>query len=265
MTFIDQMNNEIILNDFPKRIISLVPSQTELLYHFGLNEKVVGITKFCIHPDEWYKSKVRVGGTKNLHLNIISDLKPDLIIGNKEENEKEQIQELMKLYPVWISNIKTLEEAMEMILAIGQITDKVPIAVDVCKKIQIAFDSLKKLDHPTNVAYFIWWNPHMVVGKNTFINDILMRCGFNNIFESLGRYPKIAEKQLKSFNPKIILLSSEPYPFKNKHIEELKIICPESHIELVDGEMFSWYGSRLLHSADYLCKLIQKINSLQNR
>ena len=122
MAIVDMTGRRIHLPPIPQRIISLVPSQTELLYDLGLQDRVVGITKFCVHPNIWFRTKTRVGGTKQLHPKIINDLHPDLIIANKEENDKEQIEALSQKYPVWISDIKSLQDALCMIESIGQIT-----------------------------------------------------------------------------------------------------------------------------------------------
>ena len=120
--FIDQMNNKIHLDYYPSRIISLVPSQTELLYTLGLSNRVVGITKFCIHPKKWFRTKNRIGGTKNVDIQKVKNLKPDLIIGNKEENNIKDIQSLDGIAPIWMSDIYTLDDAYSMIKSIGQIT-----------------------------------------------------------------------------------------------------------------------------------------------
>ena len=117
----DQMQREIKIPNSPQRIISLVPSQTELLFYLGLEKEVVGITKFCVHPREQFKSKTRVGGTKKYHFDRIKKLQPDLIIGNKEENDQTQIEQLAKEYPVWMSDIISFEDALDMIERIGKI------------------------------------------------------------------------------------------------------------------------------------------------
>src|SRR6185437_6810940 len=122
--FTDMMGNKVVLNYPPRRIISLVPSQTELLYDLGLDGTVVGITKFCVHPNEWFRNKKRVGGTKTLHLNIIEELQPDLIIANKEENTREQIETLSTAYPVWVSNIQTISDGLDMIRKVGELVGK---------------------------------------------------------------------------------------------------------------------------------------------
>lgn len=260
--FHDQMNNKVEISYPLKRIISIVPSQTELLYSLGLDKEVVGITKFCVHPEKWYQTKTSVGGTKKLNLKKIIELNPDLIIGNKEENEQLQINELMNHFPVWMSDIYTLNDAYEMILKIGEITNKEKEAIPLIGSIKNSFQNFKT-EHkpePYKVAYFIWRNPYMAIGRNTFINHMLENvCGFENIFKDFDRYPEIDEQTLKETNPDLVFLSSEPYPFKNIHIDEIRKILPQSKVLLIDGEMFSWYGSRLLLTADYFRNLLLQL------
>lgn len=254
--FIDQMGRAISLEHYPpKRIISLVPSQTELLYDLGLTEEVVGITKFCIHPREWFKSKTMVGGTKQYKMDRIAKLKPDLIIGNKEENERLQIEELAKNYPVWMSDITTLEDAYKMIVQVGQLVNKSQTAEFLVTQIKAQFKQLTPSPKPCKVAYFIWHKPLMVAAKGTFINELLEKSGFENVYAHKERYPATSPEELRMLNPDIILLSSEPFPFKTKHIEAFSTYCQPLAISLVDGELFSWYGSRLLKSASYFNKL----------
>ncbi len=263
-SFTDQLNRKIDLPSKPQRIISLVPSQTELLYDLGLRDEVVGITKFCIHPEEWFRSKTRVGGTKEYDFEKIKALNPDLIIGNKEENNQEQIEELMKDYTVWMSDIYTLKDACDMITRIGTLVGKQQEATNLKLEIESKFNQFQQFLNPKSqilsVSYLIWNKPYMVAGNNTFINELLKVCGFKNVFEQ-DRYPEITTKQLADANPEIILLSSEPYPFKEKHIEEFKAICPNAKVMIVDGEVFSWYGSRLLQAPEYFKQLIENIAS----
>jgi len=260
--YTDQLNREIEILCPPKRIISLVPSQTELLYDLGLDKEVIGLTNFCIHPIEWFYSKTRVGGTKNINFKKIEQLKPDLIIGNKEENEKEQIEKLMTDYKVWMSDIYNLNDALNMIVQLGALVSR-PTAASLIKlKITEEFMQLlnfkKELSVSTSVAYLIWRKPFMVAGSNTFIDDMLSHCNFTNVFAKNSRYFEISEQKIAEAMPEIILLSSEPYPFKEKHIQEIQNLCPNSKIILIDGELFSWYGSRLLKAASYFKKLIIK-------
>ncbi len=248
------------INYQPKRIVSLVPSQTELLYDLGLEERVVGITKFCIHPPAWLTTKTIIGGTKNFHPERIKALQPDLIIANKEENIKEQVEALAKDHTVFVTDIGTLDTALQMIKDIGTITNTLSKETEIANNIREDFQSIRPGKN-IRTAYFIWRHPYMTVGSDTFIHDMLSHCGFQNIFSSQARYPVIEIKDLKEKECELLLLSSEPYPFKQKHIDELQQHLPNTKIILVDGEMFSWYGSRLLHAPAYFKHLLQEIHS----
>src|SRR5882672_10527980 len=187
--FIDQLHRKLNISSPPKKIISLVPSQSELLWDLGLRDELIGITKFCIHPKEMFRSKTRVGGTKQIHFEKIKELKPDLIIGNKEENEKEQIEELMQHYPVWMSDIHNLDEALQMIASIGEMTNKKTRADEITKRIRENFSQLPTPGSKLRTAYVIWKNPYMLAGKNTFIDHLMRKCGFENILtEKENRY-----------------------------------------------------------------------------
>ena len=259
--FQDQLGNSILLDKTPKRIISLVPSITELLFDLGLDEEIIGITDFCIHPKEKISGKKKIGGTKKLNIEKIVSLQPDLIIGNKEENEKQQIEELQKHFPVWVSDIKELDEALAMIHETGKITGREQKAVEINNKIEKEFHSLSNETsgaRKRTILYFIWKKPFMVAGKNTFIDHLLQLCSLENLANQ-SRYPEMDAGQIKKPDPEFIFLSSEPFPFSEKHIAEFKTICPNSAIVLVDGEMFSWYGSRLQHSPSYFRKLLAKL------
>lgn len=244
------------MNGKPQRIVSVVPSQTELLYDLGLDDRVVGITKFCVHPKDWFQGKVRVGGTKKLHIDKIIELQPDLIIANKEENEKSQIEELQRYFPVWVSDISTLEEALKMIVAVGEITGAGDKASTIIDKISTGFLQLRPINPKLKAVYLIWRDPYMTIGEDTFIHEMLDRCGFQNCFAKQERYPSIDLEDIKAAHPDIILLSSEPYPFKEKHVAELQKFLPETKVVLVDGEMFSWYGSRLMKAPGYFHQLL---------
>ena len=255
MFFQDQLNRTIRINHPPKRIISTVPSQTELLYDLGLREEVVGITKFCIHPENWFHTKSRIGGTKQLKLDIIEALQPDLIIANKEENNKEQIEYLSSKFPVWLSDITTFDSAMKMIQQVGKLVNKSDEANSLAQDILQKKTAYNKPIILQKVAYFIWRKPYMIAANDTYINEMLKLYGAINVFEHLTRYPEIDLQTLKSMDIDAIFLSSEPYPFKDKHLEEFKAVCPNISVILVDGELFSWYGSRMLKAFPYFEKL----------
>lgn len=259
--YLDQMSRAVEIPLGPKRIISLVPSQTELLFDLGLDDEIVGITKFCIHPAGKVKLKTKIGGTKQLDISLIKDFQPDLIIGNKEENERGQVEELMQHFPVWMSDISNLGEALDMIKRVGEITGKSNEASSFAAGIAQQFNNTTIQQSSLKVAYFIWRKPYMIAGKGTFLDDMLQKCGFINAFDA-ERYPEITPELLKQTGPNVIFLSSEPYPFKDKHIAEFKALCPDAIVKVVDGEVFSWYGSRLLQAPEYFTKLIKSIQSV---
>ena len=236
------------------KAISLVPSITETLYSLGLNEEVVGITKFCVHPQDWFRTKERIGGTKNIHIQKIRELQPDLIIANKEENVKEQVEELANDFEVLLTDVNNFEEALQMLRAVGNAVSKGFEADQLIAGIERKFSKINPAEQKT-AAYLIWENPYMTVGGDTFIHEMMKKAGFENIFADTNRYPETQINELKELKPEYLLLSSEPYPFKQKHSDELQQQLPGTKVILVDGEMFSWYGSRMLLAADYFRRL----------
>jgi ABC-type Fe3+-hydroxamate transport system substrate-binding protein len=255
----DQTGRTIALEQAPFRIISLVPSQTELLADLGLENEVVGITKFCIHPESWYRSKTRVGGTKDFKTELIRSLHPDLIIANKEENDRERLESLMNDFPVWISDVHDLPSALSMIQEVGRLCNRAGESDKVSAFVASSFDaldahiSLKKKAEETCI-YYIWKDPWLCAGSDTFIADMLRRCGLKVIPEH-PRYPEVNPSALHSDPPELILLSSEPFPFRQEHFESLQQFLPKSRVLLVDGEYFSWYGSRLKTAVPYFLSL----------
>lgn len=253
------------------RIVSLVPSITELLYDLGLEEQVVGITKFCVHPDHWFRSKTRIGGTKNITVDKIRSLSPSIVIASKEENIKEQVDAITSFAEVLLTDIKNLDDALTMIQLIGEKTNTSEKAGSIIQKIKTNFANLlipildragkENLITPNpklRACYLIWKDPYMTVGADTFIHDMLSHCGFENVFGNQLRYPVITVDDIRKANPSHLFLSSEPYPFSEKHIEALQKEFPITNIQFVDGEYFSWYGSRLIDAANYFKTLIHK-------
>jgi len=254
-TYADQLGRFILLPEPPRRVVSVVPSQTELLYDLGLDEIVCGITRFCIHPKEWFKSKTKVGGTKQLHLERIASLQPDLIIANKEENNREQIEWLASRFPVWISDVHNLKTATEMMEQVGAVCRVGESAKNLAGRIQEKFAATEAVfDDGLTAVYLIWNNPLMAAGSSTFIDDMMKRAGYRNLITEI-RYPEISPELLQELQPEVLLLSSEPYPFGEKHIAFFQQLLPSAEVLLVDGEMFSWYGSRMLHAPEYFTKL----------
>ena len=252
--FLDQMGNKIRLSEYPRRIISLVPSFTELLFDLGLDDEIVGVTSYFSADIAATSHFNKAGGIKKFRFQVIDELQPDLIIGNKEENYREGIHQLQEKYPVWMSDIITIEDMLQMIRSIGKLVNRSEKAEQLIDEIEMG---LKDLDfYPLlKVAYLIWNNPYMAVGGNTFINELLHLCGFINIFEKKSRYPRINAVELDE--AEVILLSSEPYPFTSEDVETFRNRYSTQYVYRVDGAMFSWYGSRIKYTPAY-CKSLRE-------
>jgi ABC-type Fe3+-hydroxamate transport system substrate-binding protein len=246
------------------RIVSLVPSLTEYLWALGLNDEVVGITKFCVHPKEWYKNKTRVGGTKQLDISKIKQLQPDLIIANKEENTKEAIEQLQKEFEILLTDILDIEGAFQALSTIGKAVNKDQQAQLLITEIKARFSQQKWLFNGQTFLYFIWKDPYFLVGVDTYIHSFLSHFGLKNACAS-DRYPSLEDwknhVETADKAPTYIFLSSEPFPFESKHIEQVQALFPASQIILIDGEMCSWYGSRMLEAAAYMQQLAQMIKN----
>ena len=266
-TLTDQFGTTHTFANTPKRIVSLVPSQTELLYDLGLEESIVGITKFCVHPFHFKSTKKIIGGTKKVHFEKIRLLQPDIIIANKEENTLEIVQELSKICSVWVTDIITLEDNLKMIEDFGALFNKRTEAQKWRDKINFAYTDFQNFikDKPVNkVAYFIWANPYMVAAGGTFINELLKLNKFENIYDNNpkyeGRYPEVIVQKMRiQGDPDLVLLSSEPFPFTDEHAFELGRFTHHAKTIFVDGEMFSWHGTRLFKAFAYFKKLQEKI------
>ncbi|MGX1023648.1 ABC transporter substrate-binding protein [Psychroflexus sp. MBR-150] len=249
----DFLNRSVEVTSTPQRIISLVPSQTELLVDLGFEKQIVGVTKFCVHPKHLKSTKTIVGGTKQVHFDKIQALKPDIIFCNKEENTKAMVNRLSKITPVHVSDIKNLEDNNRLIKDYGEILNAQSRAENLIERLQqkkYQFQQTIRHQPIQKVAYLIWRNPWMTIGGDTFINHILELNRFENVFATKDRYPEINIENLPDLD--LLLLSSEPFPFKPKHFSEIPI--DNSKIKLVNGEYFSWYGSRMLKAFDYFYK-----------
>ena len=264
---IDQLGNSFFFENSPKRIVSLVPSQTELLCALGLENRIVGITKFCVHPYHLKSTKTIIGGTKQVKYDKIAELKPDIIICNKEENTLEIVAELKSICPVWVTDIVTMEDNFQMISDFGQLFNGRTESQKWIDKIQFAYDDFRQFVGgmpEQKVAYFIWKNPYMAVGENNFINEMLKVNRFKNIYDgnprTPGRYPEVIIQKLRiQGDPDIVFLSSEPYPFKDEDAFEIGRFTHHAKVVFVDGEMFSWYGSRLVKAFTCFKNLHQRL------
>ncbi|MFH2143900.1 MAG: helical backbone metal receptor [Bacteroidota bacterium] len=254
--YIDSLNRRVHLDKTPERIISLVPSITELLFDLGLENHIAGITRFCIHPEKSVQKVPKIGGTENIDFDLIREIKPDLIFCSKEENKEIEVNLLMKNYSVFVSDVRSFNDAINLIYETGLMTGKEIEAQKIINKINNAFATISEIKEPIPVVYLIWKNPYMTINCDTFINDILSIAGFNNVFKnSSERYPIISIEEITDKNPQLVFLSSEPYPFKEKDKMELMMSLQYSEIIHVNGEMFSWYGSHMINAPEYFKKL----------
>ncbi len=234
-----------------KKLISLVPSLTELIIDLGLKDELAGRTRFCVHPESEVSDIPIIGGTKNPRVDKIKKLKPDLIIANKEENRKEDIEILQQDFDVELTDISSVGEAITAINRLGERLNVQEKAEEIVSKIKNRLQQRPDASLMKTI-YFIWKEPWMTIGGDTYISDVLFHWNLKNIFADVTRYPVIIPEELADYEPELILLSSEPYPFKEKHIPVVKEACPEARVLLVEGEWFSWYGSHMIHSFERL-------------
>lgn len=263
---IDQLHRTLKFKETPKRIVSLVPSQTELLCDLGLKDSIVGVTKFCIHPQNIKTDAVVIGGTKQIHIDRIKKLNPDIILCNKEENTKVIVEACEQICTVHVSDIFNIDDSLELIQHYGEIFSKKEEASELIQNIKKEVEDFQIFiqNKPTlKVAYFIWKNPWMVAANHTFIHYLLQLNKFDNVYKDQVRYPEVELSNAKfKRDVDVVLLPSEPFPFKEVHIKETQEVLPNTTVILVDGEMFSWFGSRLLKAFKYF-KMLR--SNLENK
>jgi len=257
----DHLGRHVMLKSYPERIISLCPSLTETLFVLGLAERVVGRTRHCVHPHESVKRARSVGGTKDVREDIIATLEPDLIFCEKEENTKAMVDALSRVHPVYVVDVHTVEDAITMVKDLGVVTGAQLAAGQLVQEICTQLDRLQ-VEATYSTAYLIWKDPYMAAGEDTYLDDLLRRAGFLNVFrQPLGRYPEVTLAQLMEIRPEVVFLSSEPYPFGLHHQIELQGLLPDSYVMLIDGEI-CWSGARMRQACSVL---LAAQAALQNR
>ncbi|MFM2376315.1 MAG: hypothetical protein RLZZ165_1412 [Bacteroidota bacterium] len=257
LEIMDHLGRKIVLAAAPQRIVSLCPSQTETLVAMGLGRRLVGRTRFCIHPKQELQAVRNVGGTKSVNLDRIRALRPDLIIGEKEENTAATVAALEREWPVFVTDVRDIASAARMIADLGTLTGLAESASAIGAAVADAVAGIQPLPAPLTCVYMIWKNPWMAAGSDTFIHSILERCGWINVAATLpGRYPVLDLDFLAQNKPRAILLSTEPFPFKDSHILEIQAVVPNAQVQIVEGEMFSWYGVRMIQMQNYLNGLL---------
>ncbi len=257
-TVTDHLGREVTFSFPPKKIVSFAPAITQTLFSLQLDEEIVGRTRFCKYPEDKVENVLNVGGTKDFKLDRVHSLKPDLIIMEKEENTKEMVEELAQHYPVYVFEVQSVEDALQMIVDLGTITDRYLQAESLRNGIRSMLDTLPRQQEGKKASYVIWQRPYMVVGKNTYINSVLETLGFENPFISYeGRYPSVSEEDFAKAKLDYIFLASEPYPFQDSHVEEFQTQFPETTVKRIDGEMF-WYGAMMLDAVPYLASFFSE-------
>ncbi|WML38101.1 helical backbone metal receptor [Neobacillus sp. OS1-2] len=258
---LDHLGRQVNLSTVPKRIISICPAITETLFALGLEKEIVGRTKYCIFPKGMVESIPIVGGTKEVNMETIRDLQPDLILAEKEENTKEIVLALEKVAPVFVSEVQKIDDSYRMIEALGLLMNREKAAEHLIASCKTSFPN-PSCKQKLNAAYVIWRKPYMVVGGTTYINDVLDTLGFQNPFATEeSRYPMVTKEELTKANLDVLLLASEPFPFQVKHLAEFQSFLPNTKILLVDGEMF-WYGAKMVEAGLYLERLTKKIEEI---
>lgn len=259
----DARGNTLTLPEPPRRIVSLVPSQTELLADLGLDDRVVGVTRFCVRPPGWKQTKTIVGGTKQVDVDRIRALAPDLVLANLEENTRPMVEALDAVAPVYVTDVRDLRGALDMMRTVGHLTGRAERAGIIAAAVEAGFGRLERRA-PLRAVYLIWRHPYMTVGGDTFIHDVMARAGFANVFAGRRRYPEVTAETMAAARPDVVLLSSEPFPFTEEHADELRPALPGIPFLLVDGELFSWYGSRLRQAPPYLSALYERVRHVRS-
>jgi ABC-type Fe3+-hydroxamate transport system substrate-binding protein len=251
----------------PERIVSLVPSTTETLFSLGAAGSVVGVTRFCVHPEDARDRARVVGGTKNPRIEAVFALEPDLVLANQEENRKEDVERLRERIPVQVFFPKNVSEAVADIRLLGNLLGESKRALALVEELEGMLATLRapRGDRRRLIPYlyFIWRRPYMVAGPETFIESFLAEAGFANAApRDRGRYPEMGIEEISRSGAEALLLSSEPFPFDAKHGAELSAhLATDASVYLVDGELLSWHGARLRLGLPYLRDLAERIST----
>jgi ABC-type Fe3+-hydroxamate transport system substrate-binding protein len=248
------------------RIVSLCPSLTELVFDLGVGDSLVGVTKFCVHPADGVREIEKVGGTKTPKIERVAELAPDLVLLNEEENRAEDAEALEAAgLACHVSFPKTAIETAEMVRSIGEAVGRPDEAEDIARSIEDAARRVREAASglpAVRYAYLIWREPLMSVSGDTFISDLLRLAGGENAFaDRPKRYPVVEARDLAAAGLDAVLLSTEPFPFQDKHIAEVSRhtgLAPEI-FHIVDGEMLSWHGSRTPAGIEYAAEVIRRI------
>lgn len=254
----DGRGSRVVVPEVPRRLVSLVPSTTETLFDLGLGPRVVGCTRYCLHPAEGLEGVLRVGGTKDADVEAILELGPELVLANCEENTREIIESLERHVPVWAAFPRTVDAAIADLQQMAGLLGASEAARAWVARIELERRRVHRARHPARVSYLIWRKPWMRISADTFIASLLAEAGWRLALPPTEeRFPVVQPSELAAANPDRVLLSSEPFPFARSHLEELVAATglPAERFCLVDGENLSWHGSRMARGMAYLAGL----------
>ncbi len=237
-----------------------MPSITELVCELGLIDQLVGRTGFCIHPKAALKAIPKVGGTKSVNLKKIRELAPTHVIVNVDENTKETADALAKFVPnVIVTHPLGPLDNLALYRLMGRHFNVQARAEALCEEFSSIFELVsKKSFQKRNVLYLIWKDPWMTVSRDTYISRTLALFGLQTLPESVDRYPEL--KDLDVMGVELILLSTEPFRFRDSHVKEIEKNTGKP-VRLIDGEMTSWYGSRAIEGLGYLAEFSSRLAS----
>lgn len=248
ITFTDALGRSVEAPSPPARIVSLVPSVTETLFSFGVGHSVVGVTRFCAEPADGVSRLPKVGGTKDVDVGAVLGLAPDLVLANAEENRREDIEGLIEAgATVMVTFPRTVADALEELQVLAEIVGAGETAAAILDDAsrEVAGDSTPPSE-AVPVFCPIWRRPWMTIGPHTYIHDMIRLCGGRNIFADANpRYPQVSLAEVRARAPEVVLLPDEPYPFEDKHAEEVIEALGPVRIHLVDGKDLCWYGPRI--------------------
>ncbi len=247
----------------PRRIVSLVPSLTEALFAFGVGERVVGRTRYCTQPPRCVGGVEKVGGTKKVDVGRVLDLEPDLVVAVREENARESVEALRAAgVPIFLGAPETVADALEMLEKLAGIVEA-PRAEAVIGLIERVYEGLRRARPVRRPRTFvpIWKGPYMGVGSDTYVHDVIEVSGGENVCGAHTRYPIVSPEEIEAFQPEVVLLPDEPYPFSAEDLAEFYALdIPAAHgdrIHLVDGKLLTWYGPRMAGSLRQLSALLR--------
>lgn len=248
------------------RVVSLCPSLTELVFDLGRGADLVGVTKFCVHPAQGVAAIEKVGGTKNPKVDRIVELAPDLVLLNEEENRAEDAESLREAgIRCHVSFPRTAGETAEMVRSIGAALGSADEAGTIAAEIEARAERARAAARgrpPVRFACLIWRRPWMAAAGDTFLDALLGLAGGVNVFaDRADRYPEVTATELASADPDAILLTSEPFPFREEHADELAGATglPRERFVFVDGELLSWHGSRTPRGIDYAASVVETL------